>query len=503
MTSFTVLSEVRQPVQLDVKGDLPTWINGTLLRTGPGQYEVDSKTSGGTVKMKHWFDGLSINSAFTIKDGKVTYRSRYSTDALKKSIESLGRYPSVSFGEIEPCRRLFSKLFTVFRSDERSPDPSSVNVGVTIAPDVPWAKDDLSGIVVKTDSNSLMVIDPETLEPRTAFDYSRVDAKLDGELAPAHSHQDGDDYFSYVSKFGPKAGYKVFKIDGSGKATILATITDAPMAYIHSFFLTKKYVVLCVWQCDFAALGLPVLWHKNVINSFRGWDKHRSAYFYVIDRAAKGVVAKRKAPAFFAFHSVNAFDDPSEEGTLHCDVSAYDTNAMLEALSIENMENLEKHAKLLNKAKPDGLRRYTLRGIGSETAPPNAEISHPCGKGIYFELPVTAPAVRHLPYRFAYGISREGAVDTILSGSILKLDLATGRSIHWVAPDKGSPGEPIFLPRPGGKTEDDGVLLVVVFQDGMSHLVVLDATTMTEIASADINACVGLGFHGSFAQASL
>jgi hypothetical protein len=36
--------------------------------------------------------------------------------------------------------------------------------------------------------------------------------------------------------------YKVFKIDGNGKGTILATITDAPAAYIHTTFATERFV---------------------------------------------------------------------------------------------------------------------------------------------------------------------------------------------------------------------------------------------------------------------
>lgn len=61
-----------------------------------------------------------------------------------------------------------------------------------------------------------------------------------------------------------------------------------------------------------------------------------------------------------------------------------------------------------------------------------------------------------------------------------------------------TPGEPVFIPRPGGTDEDDGVVLVVVF-DGdasTSYLLCLDAKNLTEVTRATVHMPVRLGFHG-------
>ena len=44
--------EIANPVALPVKGKLPSWLEGTLLRTGPSKFEVGTRT------YNHWFDGL-------------------------------------------------------------------------------------------------------------------------------------------------------------------------------------------------------------------------------------------------------------------------------------------------------------------------------------------------------------------------------------------------------------------------------------------------------------
>ena len=59
--------EIADPVALPVEGTLPSWLNGTLLRTGPSKFEVGART------YNHWFDGLAMLHRFAFEDGGVTY----------------------------------------------------------------------------------------------------------------------------------------------------------------------------------------------------------------------------------------------------------------------------------------------------------------------------------------------------------------------------------------------------------------------------------------------
>lgn len=46
-------------------GSIPPWLQGTLLRNGPGLFSV------GNTSYKHWFDGMALIHSFTFKDGKL------------------------------------------------------------------------------------------------------------------------------------------------------------------------------------------------------------------------------------------------------------------------------------------------------------------------------------------------------------------------------------------------------------------------------------------------
>ncbi|KAI2579866.1 beta-carotene oxygenase 1 [Homo sapiens] len=54
--------EQLEPVRAKVTGKIPAWLQGTLLRNGPGMHTV------GESRYNHWFDGLALLHSFTIRD---------------------------------------------------------------------------------------------------------------------------------------------------------------------------------------------------------------------------------------------------------------------------------------------------------------------------------------------------------------------------------------------------------------------------------------------------
>src|SRR5680860_1047802 len=57
--------ETPEPISLAVQGELPTWLEGTLLRTGPSKFEVGMRT------YNHWFDGLAMLHRFAFAGGRL------------------------------------------------------------------------------------------------------------------------------------------------------------------------------------------------------------------------------------------------------------------------------------------------------------------------------------------------------------------------------------------------------------------------------------------------
>ena len=62
------------------------------------------------------------------------------------------------------------------------------------------------------------------------------------------------------------------------------------------------------------------------------------------------------------------------------------------------------------------------------------------------------------------------------------------------------PGEPLFVPRPGGTREDDGWILVMTYVPGAhrSDLWVLDASDLGTVCRLELPHHVPPGFHGTF-----
>jgi len=119
-------------------------------------------------------------------------------------------------------------------------------------------------IVAGTDADILSILDPETLKVLGPAHYKDLDPALKGaSLAAAHCCIDpsNGDLFNHVYTFGPSAGYTAFRIRGKGpdrgRMTVLANITNAPPAYLHSSCLTGKYFILCIWQADIKWYTFP------------------------------------------------------------------------------------------------------------------------------------------------------------------------------------------------------------------------------------------------------
>ncbi len=80
---------------------------------------------------------------------------------------------------------------------------------------------------------------------------------------------------------------------------------------------------------------------------------------------------------------------------------------------------------------------------------------------------------------------------------LARIDVTGGPELTW-SESGVYPGEPVFVPRPEGTAEDDGVVLCVLLEGSDSSLLVLDASNFKELARARVELAIPFGFHGSF-----
>ncbi|KAI9310097.1 carotenoid oxygenase [Dichotomocladium elegans] len=539
--------EIRNPVWLETKGTIPTWLNGVLYRIGPGKFILGDEEKSYVIQ--HAFDGLTYAHRFEIAAGKnaIRYSSRFTAEGVEKN---LLQDPSrtVFFGNIDESngvRRVFGivgRLGQMLLHPGRPIEtmgPSDQNIGVTITPNFPlpssFAKieNDDHVLVSKTDANVLQQIHSKTLEPKRLFDYSRYDAQLEGPLSAAHHQYDPEtgEVFNFVLKFGRNIQFTVFSIDKASNVRILAEITHRKLPngetgqairgnYVHSFWLTKNYVILPESPLYHTNNGIDITIQGAVVPAL-AWDETSPSYLHVIRRDGGGLVASVPVDdPFFTFHSSNAWESTQPDGSvvLNLDCCSFKNGDVIHQVAHLGImdrksqgKNHHSNTKLRGLAfPPSGLEfgdlcRYTVHLNGADTAgiplatatcrtiAPNAE------------FPRIHPARALKPYNYAWACRHNPATDQRPEGlSLVKIDLETGNMLE-LDQDGHMFTEPVFVPRPGAAAEDDGVLLSftnIIDRDNPEKdrcaMVIVDAASMKEVARADIGDFGVLTFHGSF-----
>ncbi|KAJ8110497.1 hypothetical protein ONZ43_g5854 [Nemania bipapillata] len=544
---FEGLTEVRGPVGLKIEGFIPSWAAGTLYRTGPGGYNVEN-TPKGTFKTTHWFDGFAHTHKFEIvadphspnKPVQVHYSSRHQSQDYVDIIQKTGQLPGLSFGQRQdPCIGLFSKMMSVFRREEPNRAPASANVCVTVHSDLPGftskSEQKLGGhrsngaLYLATDASIIQEISPETLEPIGLARQHTLHPLLKGPLSSAHAQRDPEtgDLFNFNLDMGPYATYRVFRTSAaSGITDIIATISafDLKPAYIHSFFLSPSFVILCVPSSHIGYMGISVPWKGNVVEAIQPFDRSKTCKWFVVDRqAGRGVVATLESPAGFFFHSINSFEERDQstgEMVIFCDVVEYPSTDIIRAFEMDELLNTKARGGIY-VTDERRIRNCLPRLVRHQLRVPTSKLRKGPHTRVEKILEIKAPHAGELPtinpsyatrkYRYVYSLATCG--DSTLHDLIVKTDLSTRQTVSWRGPVGHTPGEAIFIPCPeklrnegdGDGDEDEGVLLSVVL-DGFgktSYLLCLDAKTMKELGRAVCNWAIGHGFHGLYLEANM
>lgn len=514
-------------MELVVKGQIPSYAAGVLYRTGPLGYKAKTDRNG-VWAANHWFDGFSCVHRFEISfnDGtqtpKVTYNSRRTVDEMLNRVRKTGKLDGFTFAKKrDPCESFFQKVMSIFR-----PAPSAQNVGVTLSINMPGGgytpqnkgtpgvnghSTGIETLHIKTDADLLNEVDPETLEPRGVHRFTKLHPKLTGQLAAAHAETDPitGDIFNYNLELGPKPLYRVFQTSAStGQTEILATFQAAP-AYIHSFFLTENYIVLCVWNSQLKWGGASILYYQNILDSIAPFDPSAKAKWYVIDRKGKGLVATYESDPFFSFHTINSWEEPSSKDTtktdIICEISLYDNLDILHSFYYDNLVGTPKISKSGEVEKPASClphhAQFRLANIESQDSQIRpAELVSKADSMISMDLPTIHPAYSCRKHRYVYGPADR--LKSSFVDAIVKFDNITQEAIFWEE-EGHTPGEAIFVADPAGTEEDDGVLLSVVL-DGVkekSYLLVLRAKDLVELGRAEMSGPMAFGFHGAYRAA--
>jgi beta,beta-carotene 9',10'-dioxygenase len=440
---------------LPIRGVLPPWLRGSLIRTGPAKWEVGDRS------MNHWFDGLAMLHRFSFAGGTVSYANRFLETRAYRAAQARGRLSYPEFAT-DPCRSLFQRVTTMF--SPRFTDNANVNL-VKLG----------ERFISMTETPLPVLFDRDTLAA------AGVAYKAPGQLTTAHPHLDRatGGMLNYAAKLGPRSSYRFFLVrPDSTSPQVIGSIPVREPAYMHSFGLTTRWLVLAEFPLVVNPLALA-LSGRPYIENYR-WKPERGTQFHLVDRSSGRVVGPFETGPCFAFHHVNSYEDGDE---VVVDLCAYDDATVVQDLYLERLREGKP-------ASPAHLERFRISTATGEI-----------DREPLLEPPLELPRINYgrcneHPHRYVWGVGMGGGwLDQIVKG-----DAVERQTVVW-SQAGCYPGEPVFVAAPDAQREDEGVLLSVVLDSatGTSFLLVLDASSLEELARAEVPHHIPFGFHGQYA----
>lgn len=461
---LTSLREELNRVPLSLHGNLPTWLTGTLIRTGPAQFELPEQA------YRHWFDGLAMLYRFDFQADQVVYTNRCLHSQTFQHNQAKRQLTRGEFAT-NPPRSLWQRFTSLFSGP---PSTDNGNVNITVLANQP---------VAVTETTVPVAFDPETLHTLGHFAYQD---HLAGQTTVAHPHFDfsRQTLFSYQTAFGRDCTYNFYSMnmDSASRQLISAVPVQEP-AYMHSFGMSENYLILSEFPLVVNPLRLATtaLHNTPYIENFR-WQPERGTRFRIIRKDNGEEVSTCITEPFFAFHHINAFE---RDGEVVVDLSTYPDAKIIQNFYLDHLrEGIDPNIH-------GRCQRYFLPLTGGEATSETLSSAQ-------MEFPrINYRHYNSQPYRYAYGGDSRSAGDFI--NQLAKVDVQERKTSIWHE-DHCYPGEPVFVANPDGVAEDDGVLLSVVLNRdrNQSFLLILDAQSMQEIARAEVPHTIPFNLHGQY-----
>lgn len=515
---FQSVEETPEPIPTKITGDVPKWINGSLLRNGPGKFEF------GNDKYNHWFDGMALMHQFRIEDGAVTYMSKFLLSDSYMTNQAYNRIVLSEFGTValpDPCKSMFERFMSTFQL--RFTDNANVNY-------TSYKGD----YYVSTETNFMFRVDPKTLETKDKVDWSKFIA-VNG--ATAHPHYDPDGtVFNMGNSYGKHGtSYNIIRVppqkldssdtlEGAQVVCSIAPKDKMRPSYYHSFGMTENYVIFVEQpvKMDLMKIITNKMAGKSVADAMK-WEPDEHTRFHIANKLSGELLpVKYLAKGFATFHQINAFED---KGCIVFDICCQDSGDDVKIYTLQNLrkqgEALDETYNVLAKSFP---RRFVLPLAVDVTAPAGTDLnplSYSTAKAVKkddgtvwcthenlhdesleelggFDFPcINYARYNTKKYRFFYGFG----IGHLVGDSLIKVDVETKVTKVW-RQTGFYPSEPVFVPLPDATEEDEGVILSVVItpnQTNRTFLLLLDAKTFSEIGRAEVPVQIPCGFHGVFA----
>ncbi|RXM28794.1 Retinoid isomerohydrolase [Acipenser ruthenus] len=281
---FETVEELAEPLPAVVTGVIPPWLKGSLLRLGPGLFEI------GEEQFYHLFDGQALFHKFDLKNGAVTYHR---------------------------------KFFSYFKGVEVT-DNALVNV-------YPVGED----FYACTETNYITKVNPETLETISKVDLCNY-VSINGVTAHPHIENDGTVY-NIGNCFGKgcSIAYNLVKIPPTQKDKVdplerMKVVVQFPCSDRFKpsmctgyFGMSENYFVLVETPVKINLLKFLSAWSirgANYMDCFESNETMGTRFHIATKKTGEYQNIKFRTSAINVFHHINTYE---EDGFLVVDLCTW------------------------------------------------------------------------------------------------------------------------------------------------------------------------------------
>ncbi|KAK9824995.1 hypothetical protein WJX81_007215 [Elliptochloris bilobata] len=488
------LNEVAFWVDTDaIEGTVPAELEGTLLRNGPGLFEIGGKS------ISQPLDGDGQVSTFAIKNGRVFFRNRFvRTEALMREQEAQKMLYRGAFSVGNPAGGLFFNPFDF--SVKGIANTSVLAFGGKLLAlyerDLPYEMD----AELKTIGHTDLGCSIDT--PKFFGAHHRVELDAHGHERLVGFNASEEANSALVNFFEYDEDFRLLQ-----KA--MHRLPGASFGFFHDFLVTENYYVLLEnpISLDLAKLLTRYMFGRACLAECLEYRDDRRTRVHLLRRpgrqGAEHAIAETEP--FFSFHHVNAFEAPGGKVVI-------DTCAMKSGIKFD--VGFEGASEAYYQ-QPAG--RATLTRLVMDVATQQVT-RHELAPDRAAELPspLAPPRVgRAHTHQYLAASRVPGALKWGPQQGVMKVSVSPDwgvsapaapdgpRRAFWFPADRAAfAQEPVFVPRREAAREDDGWVLTLVYSatEHRTSLVILDAQSMKQVAAVHLPLHLPYGIHGSWSN---
>ncbi len=502
---FSVEKEIQERPLNKIIGDIPDWLEGSFCHLVPAKYSSPHTQT----KINEWFMGLSMIEKVAFSKGKATY-----SNAFLRS-QDYQRYYEAGLDLISETAKASNKAVLPIRN---------ANVNISIYNNTP---------VALTEIPLPVAFSPKTLVTEGVFLFddalprSRVFESAHPILDP-----ETQDIYNLSIDYGWPSRLKIWSMkSASNSRTQIASIPSYFPAYMHSFALSKRFVILIENNMRF---DVQKLMKGEDFFASMDWREDLQSRIWLVEKKTHTIYGPIPIQNLFYFHAVNAFENNSSiqcGDELIIDIVSYKLAPPFAFPNVQEQVALGSYKSELSQPNLSRIRiplknlprfseeNFTLK---SDTVPDSASLKKaddadalplvaslevlwkdiPCEMPRIHEKEHTKPTSWIWATHMLSPASKTDHDET--SSYLVAFHLPTMKSSFWSEPGC-APGEPVFVEAVSVGAEnptlpESGALLsyVLNYKKHESFLLILNPYTMEEYARIMLPQASPLPLHGVF-----